>query len=276
MVNFNGTICESSSVNIENNRGFLFGDAIFETLKVVNQKVLFLEDHYFRLMASLRICRMEIPMNFTMEYFEQQILTLANELQISDSCRIRFTCFRDSEGYYLPNSRNISFVISVQKLENKLYQFSKNFYEVELFKDFHVAKNLLSTLKTTNKMVNVVGSVFANENDFDTCLLINEDKNVIEALHSNIFMKTGNTIITPPISDGCINGIIRKQIISILKSDDDIEFFEKSISPFDLQKADELFLTNIIIGIQPITKYRKKEYSIDFAASVLGKLNALI
>ena len=125
-------------------------------------------------------------------------------------------------------------------------------------------------------MVNVVGSVFANENDFDTCLLINEDKNVVEALHSNIFMKTGNTIITPPISDGCINGIIRKQIISILKSEDDIEFFEKSISPFDLQKADELFLTNIIIGIQPITKYRKKEFSNSYSILLLEKLNNLI
>ena len=76
MVNFNGNIQENSSILIENNRGFLFGDSVFETIKMLDNKVLFLEDHYFRLMASMRICRMEIPMNFTMEYFESQILNL--------------------------------------------------------------------------------------------------------------------------------------------------------------------------------------------------------
>ena len=76
MVNFNGTIQDNSAVFVESNRGFLVGDAVFETIKVVNNQVLFLEDHYFRLMASMRICRMEIPMLFTMEYFEEQILQL--------------------------------------------------------------------------------------------------------------------------------------------------------------------------------------------------------
>jgi branched-chain amino acid aminotransferase len=55
-----------------------------------------------------------------------------------------------------------------------------------------------------------------------------------------------------------------------------IEVKEISISPFDLQKADELFLTNVISGIQPITKYRKKEYASEFAKEVLIRLNAKI
>ena len=51
---------------------------------------------------------------------------------------------------------------------------------------------------------------------------------------------------------------------------------EQSISPFDLQKADELFITNVITGIQPITKYRKKEYKNDFSKEIVEKINALI
>ena len=94
MVNFNGNIQENSSISIENNRGFLFGDSIFETIKVLDNKVLFLEDHYFRLMASMRICRMEIPMNFTMEYFEEQILKynfqlLIQQLEFASPVRYR-------------------------------------------------------------------------------------------------------------------------------------------------------------------------------------------
>ena len=218
MVNYNGNIQENSSILIENNRGFLFGDSIFETIKVLDNKVLFLEDHYFRLMASMRICRMEIPMNFTMEYFESQILNLIQSLKNSNSFRVRFTVYRDSEGFYLPKSRNVQFIVTTTPLNSELYSFQKEIYEVELYKDSYVPKQLLSTLKTNNKMLQITGSIFADENGYDNCLVLNDEKNVIEALQSNIFMKTGNVVSTPPVSDGCLNGIMRKQILVILKN----------------------------------------------------------
>lgn len=276
MVNFNGNIQESSSISIENNRGFLFGDSVFETIKVLDNKVLFLEDHYFRLMASMRICRMEIPMNFTMEYFESQIVNLVQALNIANSYRVRFSVYRDSEGFYLPKSRKVKFIVTASPLNFELYVLGKENYEVELFKDFYISKQLLSTLKTNNKMIQITGSIFADENGYDNCLILNDEKNVVEALQSNLFMKTGNVVVTPPVSDGCLNGIMRKQVLEILKKTEGIVAKETSISPFDLQKADELFLTNVISGIQPITKYRKKEYGIEFTSEVLKRLNAQI
>lgn len=276
MVNFNGNIQENSSISIENNRGFLFGDSVFETIKVLDSKVLFLEDHYFRLMASMRICRMEIPMNFTMEYFESQILNLVQSLNNANSYRVRFSVYRDSEGFYLPKSRNIKFLVTASPLNSNVYTIGKEHYEVDLYKDFYITKQLLSTLKTNNKMLQIVGSIFAEENGYDNCLVLNDEKNVVEALQSNLFMKMGNVVVTPPLADGCLNGIMRKQVIDIINTIDGTELKETSISPFDLQKADELFLTNVISGIQPITKYRKKEYVQDFASDVLLRLNARI
>ncbi|MCL9769214.1 aminotransferase class IV [Flavobacterium sp. HXWNR69] len=276
MINFNGNIQENSSISIENNRGFLFGDSVFETIKVLDNKVLFLEDHYFRLMASMRICRMEIPMNFTMEYFESQILNLVQSLNNANSYRVRFSVYRDSEGFYLPKSRNVQFLVTASPLSSDVYTFGKEHYEVDLYKDFYISKQLLSSLKTNNKMLQITGSIFAEENGYDNCLVLNDEKNVVEALQSNIFMKTGNVVLTPPISDGCLNGIMRKQVLEIVKKIEGIEVKEASISPFDLQKADELFLTNVISGIQPITKYRKKEYTTDFASEVLFRLNAKV
>ena len=276
MVNYNGNIQENSNFSIESNRGFLYGDAIFETIKVLDNKVLFLEDHYFRLMASMRICRMEIPMNFTMEFFEEQILKLTNSLEKSNSFRVRFSVFRNSDGFYTPISNEIEFIIVAVPSENTVYTIEKSHYEVELYKDFFIPKQLLSTLKTNNKMLQITGSIFAKENGYDNCLVLNDEKNVVEALQSNLFMKTGNLVVTPPISDGCLNGIMRKQVIEILNKMDGIEVKETSISPFDLQKADELFLTNVITGIQPITKYRKKEYTVNFSNEIVAKLNAKI
>lgn len=277
MVNFNGTIQDSSNLVIENNRGFLFGDSVFETMKVVDNKILFLEDHYFRLMASMRICRMEIPMNFTMEYFESQILNLLNSsTEIENNCRVRFSVFRKGDGFYLPKTNETEFIVTISRLENEIYSINNVAYEVELFKDSYVTKQLLSSLKTNNKMVQITGSIFASENGYDNCLLLNDDKNVVEALQGNVFMLLNGELITPPLSDGCLNGIMRKQIIEISSKMEDVKFVEKSISPFDLQKADELFITNVIMGIQPITKYRKKEFTSLVADKLLARLNAKI
>jgi branched-chain amino acid aminotransferase len=89
-------------------------------------------------------------------------------------------------------------------------------------------------------------------------------------------MLMGNQLITPPVSEGCLNGVMRKQIIDLVKKIEGIELVEASISPFDLQKADELFITNVIKGIQPITKYRKKEFTSTIASKLLVLLNAKI
>ncbi|PBJ13706.1 aminotransferase class IV [Flavobacterium sp. ACN6] len=276
MINFNGNIAQEDSNILTQNRAFLYGDGVFETVKIVSGKILFLEDHYFRLMASMRVVRMMIPMNFTMEYFEEQILNLVKEQGISSSARARITVFRNDGGLYLPKTNEISFLIKASALENTSYALNSNEYEVDLYKDFYVTKQLLSSLKTTNKMIHITGSIYAHENDLANCILLNDSKNVVEALQGNIFMVTGNKLVTPPVSEGALNGIMRKQILALAKKIEGIEISEEIISPFDLQKADELFLTNVIMGIQPITKYRKKEFTTNLAHLLVQKLNESI
>jgi branched-chain amino acid aminotransferase len=272
MVNFNGTLVESAVNSLAENRGFLFGDAVFETCKIVDNRVLFLEDHYFRLMSSMRILRMEIPMNFTMEFIEQQILELTQSNGIENSARVRMTVFRNSGGFYLPETNEITYLIQCSELKTKEYMFKIERYEVDLFKDFYITKQLLSTIKSTNKAVQITGSIFAKENDLQNCLLLNDVKNVVEALNGNLFMLVDQKLITPPISEGCLNGIMRKQVLAVAKLLQ-VEVVEEPISPFDLQKADELFITNVITGVQPISKYRKKDFKTIFSANLVLQLN---
>jgi len=276
MINFNGNIVAQDDSVLTQNRAFLYGDGVFETLKIVNNKILFLEDHYFRLMASMRVVRMEIPMNFTMEYFEEQVLSLVQQKNISASARARITVFRNDGGLYLPKTNDVSYLIHATPLDSTAYALNSAEYEVDLYKDFYVTKQLLSSIKTTNKMINVTGSIFAHENGLANCILVNDTKNVVEALQGNLFMVVGKKLITPPISEGCLNGIMRKQILALAKKIEGIEVSEEIISPFDLQKADELFVTNVIMGIQPITKYRKKVFINDVAQLLIQKLNESI
>jgi branched-chain amino acid aminotransferase len=273
MYNFNGQIAKDFQISVSKNRAFLYGDAVFETIRVNQGKILFLEDHYFRLMASMRILRMEIPMFFTMEFFEEQIIKLIEASEVASAYRIRITVFRDSEGFYVPVTHDVSYLIQAQPLSNTFYTINNANYEVELFKDFSINPQLLSTLKSTNRMVQITAGIFAKENSYDNCLILNTDKNVAEAIDSNLFLVQGNHIITPPLSDGCLNGIMRKHLLRILKDNPDYTVEEKNISPFDLQKADELFLTNVIKGIQPITKYRKKEFKTIVCTQILEILN---
>jgi len=276
MINLNGTILEKHKAAISiSNRGLNYGDAIFETLRVSAGKIYFWEDHYFRLMASMRILRMEIPMNFTQEYLETQILTtIEANGAITAAYRIKILVWRQEGGLYSPTTNEIDFSVQCSDLQNSFYLVSQDHYEVELFKDHYITSGLLSTLKTNNKIINVLGSIFAKENGYENCLLLNEKKQIVEALNGNLFLVKGDVIKTPPLKDGCLKGIMRKQILAILADLHDYDVQEESISPFELQKADEMFVTNVITGIQSITKYRKKQYTNTIVKELLGKLNA--
>ena len=276
MINLNGTILENHKAAISiSNRGLNYGDAIFETLRVSAGKIYFWEDHYFRLMASMRILRMEIPMNFTQEYLEKQILaTIEANGTITAAYRVKILVWRQEGGLYSPAINEIDFSVQCSDLKNSFYLLSQDHYEIELFKDHYITSGLLSTLKTNNKIINVLGSIFAKENGYENCLLLNEKKQIVEALNGNIFLVKGDSIKTPPLKDGCLKGIMRKQILTILADMHDYDMQEVSISPFELQKADEMFVTNVITGIQSITKYRKKQYTNTIAKELLGKLNA--
>ena len=278
MINSNGELLSEQESKLSVfNRGLAYGDALFETIKTLNGKILFWEDHYFRLMASMRILRMEIPMAFTPESLESQILELlTHHNSNSNSFRVKFTVFRNQGGFYTPHTNDVSYFITAESLEADLYLLNTSDYRVELFKDFYVTPGLLSTLKTNNKVLNVLGSVYAKENQYDNCLLLNTNKSIVEALNGNLFLVKDKVIKTPPLEDGCLKGIMRKQILEIIKKIPDFECIEASISPFELQKADELFVTNVIQGIQPITAFRKKNFTTTVSQSILAKLNMTV
>lgn len=276
MIHLNGELVSEYSAKLSiSNRGFQYGDALFETIRVINNKIMFWEAHYFRLMSSMRILRMEIPTDFSPEKLAQFILELIENNGLNQKpVKVKFNVFRDADGLYLPNQMKVGYLISAKPITTSFFVKSTNYCEVELYKDYYITSGLLSTLKTNNKITQILASIFAEENGYDNCLMVNDQKSVIETTNGNIFLVKDNKIKTPPLSDGCLNGIIRKQLIEIMNELNDIEIEEESISPFELQKADELFYTNAIQGIVSINKYRKKEYITDFADQLIGKLNA--
>ena len=272
MVNFNGVLISSENIKLSlENRAFKYGDAIFETVKVLNKKVVFWEDHYFRLMASMRMLRMKIPIEFTLEFLEQEILKTVAAQQEANAYRIRLNIFRKDGGLYTPKTNKIDFTIEVKE---STYQI-KDFYSLDVYKDFYNYSGLLSTIKTNNRMVNTLASIFADENDLDNCILLNEKKGVVEVTNGNIFVVKGKVVKTPALTEGCIKGITRLKVLEILFKNKELTVEETSISPFEIQKADEVFITNAIIGVQPVTNYKKKTFTTKIGKKIASNLRIL-
>tara|TARA_B100000780_G_scaffold69992_1_gene46550 strand:- start:3554 stop:4390 length:837 start_codon:yes stop_codon:yes gene_type:complete len=260
MTNYNG-IFKDQSLNDFNNRGFLYGDSIFETIKIINNKIIFWEEHYLRLISSMRILRIEIPNSYTPEFFEEEIIKTNQKIDSLFSGRVRLTVYRGGAGLYLPQTNYPLFVINSKKINQKLFIINQGPYKVDLFKDYQVQSNLISNLKTNNRVVNVIGSIYAKENELENCILLNNNKLVAEFLNGNIFIVNDNVIKTPTISTGCLNGVMRNKIIELIKKVPDYEIFEKDFSPYELISSDEIWVTNSISGIIPITEYRRKFFS---------------
>lgn len=277
MINLNGTLLSGVSTSLTaNNRGFLYGDAVFETLKHTGQKALFLEDHYFRLMASMRIFGMEIPLDFTIDFFEQEFLrTIKGQSVTAPAWRIRLTVFRADGGRYTPATNQIDFLIQSEPLDQLKYPQPTDNYVVDLYKDFYVQPSMLSNLKSNNKALQVLGSVFAQRQDLQNCILINDRKEVTEALNGNIFLVFGNELHTPALNSGCLDGIMRKQLM-VLADKLSLKVEERAITPFELQRADELWVTNSITGITPVVQYRRKTYQNQVAIKALDLLNTFV
>jgi branched-chain amino acid aminotransferase len=272
MINFNGELLFKENIRLTtDNRGFKYGDGIFETIKVVHKKVIFWEDHYFRLMASMRMLRMKIPMEFTLEFLEKEILKTVGVLEDVSTFRVRLNVFRKDGGLYTPKTNAINYLIEASESN---YQ-TKGTYEIDIFKDFYNYSGLLSTIKTNNRMLNTLASIYANENDLDNCILVNERKGVVEVANANIFIVKDNVVKTPALTEGCIKGIVRSKVIDILTKNKDFTIEEAVISPFEIQKADEVFITNAIMGIQAVTKYKKKSFNTALATKLNASLKVL-
>lgn len=271
MLNLNGQLLLENEFNLNsNNRAFKYGDAIFETINILNGKIIFWEDHYFRLMASMRMLRMEIPMNFTLEFLEEQILkTIASKS--SPKLRVRLTVYRKDGGLYSPITNAVNFLIEASENTSQI----KKEYKIDLYKDFYNYSGLLSTIKTTNRILNTLASIYMDENELDNCVLLNENKGVVEVTNANIFIVNGNEIKTPALEEGCIKGIARKKVIEMLKKHEHFTIKETNISPFEIQKANEVFITNSIVGVQPVTNYKKKKFMTQIGEKIAASFKLL-
>ena len=276
MVNINGQIYANDDAFISIfNTSLISGDLIFENIIVSRNKVLFYEDHYFNLLSSMRILKIKIPMSFTPEFLEKQLLSLyAKSGFVDDNILMRILICSNVASKVNPNSVKY-YIYDTQKIDYSSSNFEK--YTLDVFKDYFKNTGLLSNLTTNNQLIQRIGLRYCEENDFNDCVILNNSKTISESLNGNIFMVMNDKVLTPPLKDGSNNNVIRTKIIELINNDiAGFDVIEQSLSVFDIQKSDELFISNINFGIQPVRKFRKKVFTDEITSLIMNKLALLV
>jgi branched-chain amino acid aminotransferase len=258
------------------NRAFRYGDSLFETIRVIDGKVMFMADHLRRIKIGMTVLRMNIPQGFSAENITTLTQDLIKKNGIRNDARVRLTIFRNEGGFYAPHTNDISFLLEAEDLEHRGgYNLNEKGYTVDVFHDIKKHKNKLSNLKTGNALIYVLAGIYKKDIKMDDCLIINEAGNVCESISSNIFIVKNGALYTPALSEGCIEGVMRKQVIEIAQQHR-ILCYEISLAFNTLMNADEIFLCNSIQGIRWIEKYKTKVYQSKMAAFFTEKLNEMV
>ena len=230
--------------------------SVLEVLRFEDGNILFWELHYFRILASLRRHRFEIPMNYTMEYLEAEVIRLSNATSSSKTIKALIKI------QFLPYQKSIVFIMSLRELDsfNKI-KSSKN-YRLDLFKEDYIRATNLSNLSNTNGTLYYIASRYAKENGFDDCVILNDQKNLVETLKGSLYLLQGDKILTSTLKCGCQDFALRSAFNEwVEKKQKVFRLIEQEINPFELQKSEELMVISIEYGGQSISQYRKTTYN---------------
>jgi branched-chain amino acid aminotransferase len=256
------------------NRAFRYGDSLFESIRYTNGKIMFLSDHVKRIKLSMTTLRMNVPAEFTTGNIEQLIIHLLEQNNIKQDARIRLTVFRNEGGFYTPDTNDISFLIETEVLETSGYTLNQKGLWVDIYAEIKKQINKISNLKTGSALLYVMAGITKTSLKLDDCLLVNDNGNIIESISANIFVVKNGTLYTSPITDGCIDGVMRKQILDIA-AQNKILAFEQPLTVHTLTNGDEVFLTNAIKGIQWVGQFKNKFYTNQKSVFFTEKLNEL-
>ncbi len=272
-LNFNGSILPADQLIFKaNNRGFRYGDGLFESMRYVKGKLKFPEMHIDRIQKGMKLLRFDNCSLIDAWFLREKVEELVRRNRTGADARIRLTVFRDSEGLYSPVSNKFGYVLEIQKLDESQYVLNKKGLIIDVYDEIPKPVNALSNLKTCNAMIYVLAGIYKNQNALDEVLILNHHGFLCESMSSNVFVVYDRKLYTPALNEGCIAGVMR-QVVMRLAKENDIELVEAQINPDILNEADEVFLTNASKGIQWVMGYNNKRYFNEVSRFLSEKLN---
>ena len=257
--NYNGAIIPADrQILTTNNRGFHYGDGLFESMRMINGHLQLAGLHAARLQEGMKLLKLDGKAQLD-EYFLKE---KAHELSLRNRAkngRLRLTVFRDAEGLYSPVNNKSGFCLEWANLDEQQYSLNAKGLIMDIYADIPKAINALSNLKHCNALLYVLAGIFKQQNRLHEAFLLNQNGFLCESISANIFIRFDGKLYTPALSEGCVGGVMRQHIINIAGKNS-IEVIEAQINPKILDQANEVFLTNATRGIQWVLGFNKKRY----------------
>lgn len=260
-IDFNGThVPEREAIFEADNRAFRYGDGLFETMRWMDGDIRFLNHHLARLHEGMQLLQLEHPADFDEGTVRRRAAALIRKNGLDGQhVRVRLQVYRAGAGLYSPQQNKASAVMTVSRLDPDDVKHRKLGLIVDVFTEINKPYSKLSKLKSANSLVYVMAGLYRKKKDLDDVLILNQEGFLCESLSSNIFIWYDKKLYTPAISEGCIDGVMRRVVIE-LALDSGLEVIEAQINPAILNQADEIFHTNAVHGVQWVMGYKQKRY----------------
>jgi branched-chain amino acid aminotransferase len=264
---FNGNFFSSSiPVLHASNRGFAYGDGLFETIRVSRGTIPLADLHFERLFQSMEV--IQLPQgSLSSRAFTSYILELCEQNDCLNAARVRLAVYRSNEG-------PAHFIIQAMELDENYRSWNDEGWSIDIFQDARKSTDRFSSIKSANFLPYVMAGIYAKEHQYDDVLLLNSKGNVADSTRANIFILKNGRILTPSLEEGCVRGVMRAFLTREFLSN--VQLAETSITIDDIYQADEVFLTNALFGIRWVSQFRDRSFGSDFSKEIYSKLTATI
>ena len=270
--NLNGKLYPSCENTISvNDRSFRYGDGFFETMKLVDATIQLKELHFERVKKSFEVLKFQFPKHFSFDKLEQQIIELIHKNKHQKLARIRINFSRKEGELFGSELLQPNILLQSFSLNDAFSEINKNGLIIDVFEDAKKSCDKFSNIKSNNFLPYVMAAIWAKENKLNDALLLNTNNSIADSCIANLFIIKDGKIYTPPLSDGCISGVMRKNMIEKLRTTP-YEIIEKSLFVKEIEEADEVFLTNAIKGISWVKQFKEKQYT----CSTVNKIYSII
>ncbi|MGH1519329.1 aminotransferase class IV [Chryseobacterium sp. JK1] len=246
----------SSDLSVKN-RAFLFGDSVKVSFFVRNGGLIMDEECYFFLMASMRKMRMNIPLTYTLEFFQSLFQKDIVEGKGVQNGIINFQVLRNNDGVIVSKS-SVSYFYEVVEMDDVLAVHQRP-QELDLIKEINVNSNLLSNIRV-HCPENIYGAIYAQENDLDDVILLNPNKRIARTTSGNLLFLEGNVIKVPKQTEGAYISPFMENFVTFLHKNNLADIQEHEIIAFESQKSEEILMISEEKGIFSIGKIRNKTF----------------
>jgi branched-chain amino acid aminotransferase len=261
-VNINGKLQSATSAGVPyDSRVVRYGFGLFETMLVIDGKIQLKELHWDRLFSGIELLDLVMPELMTREWMESELIRTVKKNQLEKLCRVRFQVYAGRGGLFEGQAAWTEFIIECHPVDPSIVQLNEKGLSLIYAENLAKSPNMICNLKTTNAMLYALAARQATARNADNAIIKNVYGNPMETTLSNIFCIKNDTLYTPPLTEGCIAGVMRKYIIQQLPSKG-FTIREEPFVPGFLESADAVFTTNAIRRIKWVQRIEDKQYQI--------------